>query len=279
MELIQGSEDFEAFVDPNQLESAILNLCVNARDAMPGGGKLTIETHCGALDADYAKQNAEVTPGEYVLVAVSDTGSGISADNLLRVFDPFFTTKDVGKGTGLGLSMVYGFAKQSRGHVKIYSEPGRGTSVKLYLPRADKKDEQQTDIPLFIGDLRGSEIVLLVEDDREVREFAKSQLAYLGYDVLEAANGEDALKIVGERPDIDLLFTDMIMPGGMNGRELALQACDLRPRLKVLYCSGYAESAAGHHAVLELGAEYLSKPYTRLDLARRMRKVMSGNRS
>ncbi|HUV68024.1 MAG TPA: PAS domain-containing protein [Terracidiphilus sp.] len=279
MELIQGSGDFEAFVDPNQLESAILNLCVNARDAMPGGGKLTIETHWTELDADYAKQNAEVIPGQYVLVAVSDTGSGISPENLLRVFDPFFTTKDVGKGTGLGLSMVYGFAKQSKGHVKIYSEPGRGTSVKLYLPMADKKDEEQNDIPLFIGDLRGSEIVLLVEDNGEVREFAKSQLAYLGYDVFEAANGEDALKIVGERPDIDLLFTDMIMPGGMNGRELAVQACGLRPALKVLYCSGYAENAAGHQAVLDLGAEFLSKPYTRLELARRIRRVMSGNRS
>jgi PAS domain S-box-containing protein len=277
LSVIQGGADCEALVDPTQLESAILNLCVNARDAMPGGGKLTIETDSAVLDSDYAAQNPDVTPGQYIMVAVSDTGSGISPENLSRVFDPFFTTKEVGKGTGLGLSMVYGFAKQSQGHIKIYTELGHGTSVKLYLPRTEGKSEQSSESPTTFADLRGSEVILLVEDDTPLREFAKSELANLGYQVLVAENGKDALKIVAERSDIDLLFTDIVMPGGMNGRELGLEACRLNPKLKVLYSSGYAENAILNEGLLDRDVQFLGKPYTRRELAIRIRGVLTGS--
>ena len=274
--VIQCGEDCDALVDPAQLESALLNLCLNARDAMPGGGKLTIETDNTLLDSDYSDRNPEVTPGQYILIAVSDTGTGISPQIIDRVFEPFFTTKEVGKGTGLGLSMVYGFAKQSRGHVKIYSEPGHGTSVKLYLPKANQKSEQSNQNSMSIADIRGSEVVLLVEDNAPVREFAKSQLVNLGYRVIETANGKDALKVIGERADIDLLFTDIVMPGGLNGRELGLEACRLNPKLKVLYCSGYAENAILHEGLLDKDVQFLSKPYTRGELARKIRGVLAG---
>jgi CheY-like chemotaxis protein len=274
LHVIQSGQDCEATVDPTQLESALINLCVNARDAMPSGGRLTIETGNTALDISYADQNPGVIPGQYILVAVSDTGSGISAENLSRVFDPFFTTKEVGKGTGLGLSMVYGFAKQSQGHVKIYSELGHGTSVKLYLPHANQKSEPSSQYQAPIADLRGSEVILLVEDNEPVREFAKSQLVDLGYRVLEATNGKDALKVLGKHKDIDLLFTDVVMPGGLTGRELALEACRLNPMLKVLFCSGYAENAIHHHGLLEKDMQLLNKPYTRLELAKRVRGML-----
>jgi PAS domain S-box-containing protein len=274
-EVIQSGEDCKATVDPTQLESALLNLCVNARDAMPGGGHLTIETGNTVLDEDYARQNPEVIPGQYILVTVSDTGCGISPENLSRVFDPFFTTKEVGKGTGLGLSMVYGFAKQSQGHVKIYSEPGRGTSVKLYLPKADPKSKISNQYPTSIVDLRGSELILLVEDSAPVREFTKSQLVYLGYRVLEATNSKEALQIIGEHADIDLLFTDVVMPGGMNGPELAQEARRLNPAMKVLYCSGYSENAIIHQALVQKDIQLLNKPYTRQDLAGRIRQVLT----
>jgi PAS domain S-box-containing protein len=275
--VIQSGEDCEALVDLTQLESALLNLCLNARDAMPNGGTLTIETGNTVLDSDYADQNPEVTPGQYILVAVTDTGCGISPENLSRVFEPFFTTKEVGKGTGLGLSMVYGFIKQSQGHVKIYSEPGQGTSVKLYLPKSSQKGEPFRQDQMSVADLRGSEVVLLVEDNAPVREFAKSQLVSLGYQVLEAANGKDALKILEERADVDLLFTDIIMPGGMNGRELGLEACRIYSKLKVLYCSGYAENAILHEGLLDKDVQFLSKPYTRRELAAKIRRVLTGN--
>ena len=277
LHVIQGCVDCEAIVDPTQLESAILNLCVNARDAMPGGGTLTIETGNTVLDADYAAQNPDVTPGEYILIAVSDTGTGISPENLDRVFDPFFTTKEVGKGTGLGLSMVYGFVKQSRGHVKIYSEPGHGTSVKIYLPRTDLKTEPSHQLPASIGELRGSEVILLVEDNVPVREFAKTQLEYLGYRVLEAGNGKDALEVLAKEAKVHLLFTDVVMPGGMNGRELAMESCRLRPQLKVLFSSGYAENAIAHHGLLDKDVQLLNKPYTRLELAGKIRNVLDAD--
>jgi CheY-like chemotaxis protein len=194
---------------------------------------------------------------------------------LSRVFDPFFTTKEVGKGTGLGLSMVYGFAKQSQGHVKIYSEPGRGTSVKLYLPKADPKSKISNQYPTSIVDLRGSELILLVEDSAPVREFTKSQLVYLGYRVLEATNSKEALQIIGEHADIDLLFTDVVMPGGMNGPELAQEARRLNPAMKVLYCSGYSENAIIHQALVQKDIQLLNKPYTRQDLAGRIRQVLT----
>jgi len=274
LDVIQGCVDCEATVDPTQLESAILNLCVNARDAMPGGGTLTIETCNSVLDANYAAQNPEVVPGDYLLVAVSDTGTGITAENLGRVFDPFFTTKGVGKGTGLGLSMVYGFVKQSKGHIKIYSEPGHGTSVKIYLPRADQKSEPSQQSPAPIGELRGSETILLADDNAHVREFAKTQLEYLGYRVFEAGNGTDALQVLRDEAKIDLLFTDVVMPGGMNGRELATEACKLAPGLKVLFTSGYAENAIAHQGLLDKDVLLLNKPYTRLELAGKIRSVL-----
>jgi len=277
LKLILGTENCNAIIDPTQLESAILNLCVNARDAMPNGGKLIIESNTTELDAAFADQNPEVNPGQYILLAVSDTGSGISEENLRRVFEPFFTTKEAGKGTGLGLSMVYGFAKQSQGHLKIYSEPERGTSVKLYLPHATQKAEPSTPDQSSLANLKGSEVILLVEDNGPVREFAKSQLVDLGYRVFEAANGNEALKILAEHQghqQIDLLFTDLVMPGGLNGRELAEQACQSKPGLKVLYCSGYAESAVHHQGWLNNEMHLLSKPYTRLELARRIRAAL-----
>jgi len=275
LHLIQSHTECEATIDPAQLENALLNLCVNARDAMPNGGKLTIEASSTALDADYADQNADVTAGEYVLLAVSDTGCGISQQNLGRVFDPFFTTKEVGKGTGLGLSMVYGFVKQSQGHVKIYSEVGRGTSVKLYLPKSSVKGEPAIPDPISIADLRGYETILLVEDNDPVREFAKLQLTSLGYLVLEAANGSTALAMLKEHREVNLLFTDIVMPGGLNGRELARKACRINPTLKVLYCSGYAENATVHQGLLEKDMQLLNKPYTRLDLAKKIRGVLA----
>jgi len=279
LEVIKSGEDCTALVDLTQLENALLNLCVNARDAMPGGGKLIVETGIVTLDSDYAELNADVTPGQYILIAVSDTGCGIAPENLGRVFDPFFTTKEVGKGTGLGLSMVYGFAKQSQGHVKIYSEPGHGTSVKLYLPRAGQESEPSNQEATLIADLHGSEIILLVEDNAPVREFAKTQLLYLGYRVLEAANGKDALAILREHPEIDLLFTDVVMPGGLNGRELAQEARKLYPALEVLFCSGYAESAVLHLGLLNEHVQLLNKPYSRLQLARRIRGMLTASQS
>jgi CheY-like chemotaxis protein len=279
LKIIKSGEDCTALVDLAQLENALLNLCVNARDAMPSGGKLIVETGIAALDSSYTELNPDVTPGQYILVAVSDTGCGISRENLSRVFDPFFTTKEVGKGTGLGLSMVYGFAKQSHGHVKIYSEPGQGTSVKLYLPKADQKSESSCQEETLIADLHGSEFILLVEDNAPVREFAKTQLRHLGYRILEAANGKDALAILREHPDIDLLFTDVVMPGGLNGRELALEARKIYPSLRVLFCSGYAEGAILHLGILDEDVQMLNKPYSRLQLARKIREMITADQS
>jgi signal transduction histidine kinase/PAS domain-containing protein len=277
LHLIQGCKDCDALVDPTQLESALLNLCVNARDAMPDGGTITIETGNVALDRDYAEQNHDVTPGQYILIAVSDSGFGISREYLEHVFEPFFTTKATGKGTGLGLSMVYGFIKQSQGHVKIYSEPGHGTSVKLYLPVANRESEPATQTHTPIADPHGTEVILLVEDNESVREFAKLQLTGLGYHVLEACNGKDALKVISERTDVELLFTDIVMPGGLNGRELALEACRINSKLKVLYSSGYAENAILHEGLLDKDVQFLSKPYTRRELAARIRELLAAS--
>jgi PAS domain S-box-containing protein len=269
----------EALVDPAQLESALLNLAVNARDAMPDGGKLTIEADNVVLESDYAEQNPGVEPGPYIMIAVSDTGCGISPENLGRVFDPFFTTKEVGKGTGLGLSMVWGFAKQSKGHIKIYSELEHGTTVKLYLPESGQASEPVSRSSTSVADLRGSELILLVEDDNSLREFAHSQLLSLGYRVLHATNGREALSIISERADIDLLLTDIVMPGGMNGRELGREAFKLNPKLKVLYCSGYADKAVLNEGLLDRNVQFLSKPYTRIELARRIRCMLTESSS
>ena len=242
---------------------------------MPEGGKLTIETDNVVLDDSYAAANSDVQPGEYVMIAVSDTGTGIPEAIRDKVFEPFFTTKDVGKGTGLGLSMVYGFLKQSRGHVKIYSEEGHGTTIKLYLPRATAEGEAaaepRTSAPLPVGD----ETILVVEDDELVRDHVVAQLQSLGYHTLAAPNGAAALALVDEGAKFDLLFTDVVMPGGMSGRQLADELRRRWPSLKVLYTSGYTENAIVHHGRLDAGVALLNKPYRKADLARMVREVLS----
>jgi PAS domain S-box-containing protein len=263
-----------ARIDPAQLESALLNLCVNARDAMPGGGRLTIETTNAVLDASYAQRYADVAPGEYVLLAVSDTGTGMPPEVVERVFEPFFTTKEEGKGTGLGLSMVYGFVKQSGGHINIYSEIGRGTSVKVYFPRLHDENARVGTTKVATTAPRGTETILVVEDERDVRETAVMMLESLGYKVLVAENGPAALKILEGPATVDLLFTDMVMTGGMTGLELAAKAQSRRPGLKVLYTSGYAESAVRDHEQALRDAEWVAKPYVRQRLAERVRKVL-----
>jgi PAS domain S-box-containing protein len=263
-----------ASVDPVQLESAVLNLCLNARDAMPAGGRLTIETANMLLDAKYAAVHSEVRAGRYVMLAVSDTGVGISGADLPRVFEPFFTTKETGKGTGLGLAMVYGFIKQSGGHVSIYSEPGQGTSVKMYLPSTDAEQELSSQ-PVETELTGGSESILLVEDDPMVRSFAKKELVSLGYRVVEAPNAPTALDLLRGSEVFDLLFTDVVMPGGMSGKQLADEALRIRPALKVLYTSGYTENAISHHGRLDPGVNLLPKPYRRKDLADKVRNTLA----
>jgi PAS domain S-box-containing protein len=275
IETLLADDPWLAFVDPNQLTAAILNLCLNSRDAMPGGGKLIVETLNAVLDQSYAGQHSEVVPGQYVLIAISDTGVGIPAELLEKIFEPFFTTKEVGKGTGLGLSMVYGFVKQSGGHIKVYSEEGHGTTVKLYLPRSVEPSKGQPvarAAPRFQG---GSELVLVVEDDALVRKYVIAQIASLGYRTLSAGGAEEALRLIRSEPAIDLLFTDVIMPGPMNGRQLVEEASKLHPGLKVLYTSGYTENAIVHQGRLDPGVLLLAKPYRKQDLARMLRMALA----
>jgi CheY-like chemotaxis protein len=241
---------------------------------MPAGGRLTLETANMLLDAKYAANHSEVRAGRYVMLAVSDTGVGISAQDLPRVFEPFYTTKETGKGTGLGLAMVYGFIKQSGGHVSIYSERGQGTSVKMYLPSTDA--EQEPSSPPVEAELTGgSESILLVEDDPMVRSFAKKELVSLGYRVVEAANAPTALGLLRGSEVFDLLFTDVVMPGGMSGKQLADEALKIRPALKVLYTSGYTENAIVHHGRLDPGVTLLPKPYRRKELADKVRSTLA----
>ena len=264
-------------VDPNQLENVLLNLAVNARDAMPEGGCLTIETANAHLDEAYAAARSEVTPGQYVMIAVSDSGAGMPPEVLARAFEPFFTTKTEGRGTGLGLSQVYGFVKQSRGHVAIYSEPGQGTTVKVYLPRHAGDAEplgrqpEPTDAETPHG--RG-ETVLLVEDHEEVRAYAARALIHLGYRVVEAPDRAAALRALGPESEVALLFTDVGLPNGMNGRRLADEAVRRSPGLRVLFTTAYARNAISHHGVLEPGVQVLPKPYTVEALARKLRQVL-----
>jgi PAS domain S-box-containing protein len=261
-------------VDPNQLSSALLNLAINARDAMPNGGKLTLETSNVVLDESYVKLNADVRPGEYVLIAVSDTGDGIPEAIRDKIFEPFFTTKEVGKGTGLGLSMVYGFIKQSGGHVKVYSEEGHGTTFKIYLPRADGRGEAIMAPSLDAEIEGGDETILVVEDDPFVRTSAITQLQSLGYKTLSATNATEALAIADGGVQFDLLFTDVIMPGKMNGRQLAEELSKRRSPLKVLFTSGYTENAIIHHGRLDPGVLLLAKPYRKSELARMLRRAL-----
>jgi PAS domain S-box-containing protein len=263
-----------ALVDPSQLTTAILNLALNARDAMAAGGKLVLETSNVYLDEGYASTQSEVTAGNYVMIAVSDTGSGIPARDLEKVFDPFFTTKEVGKGTGLGLSMVFGFVKQSNGHIKIYSEEGHGTAVKIYLPRATGLGQTAAEMQASSRVEGGNEVVLVVEDDALVRRYVITQIQSLGYATLQASNAAEALDVIGKAAAIDLLFTDVIMPGSMNGRQLVDEALKRRPSLKTLYTSGYTENAIVHHGRLDSGVLLLAKPYRQADLARMIRLAL-----
>ena len=274
IESMLEDDAWPALVDPSQLSTAIVNLAVNARDAMPNGGKLTLETGNVTLDEAYAAGNSEVTPGAYVMIAVSDTGSGIAANIRDRVFEPFFTTKEVGRGTGLGLSMVYGFAKQSGGHIKIYSEEGHGTAVKLYLPRTTRQAARAAEPAPAALMPRGTETILVVEDDALVRGYVIAQLESLGYTTLAAADGATALALVDKGVAFDLLFTDVIMPGGMNGRQLADAIRKRHPSLNVLYTSGYTENAIVHHGRLDPGVALLNKPYRKSDLARKIRDAL-----
>ena len=265
-----------AMADPAQLESAVLNLALNARDAMPGGGRLTIELGNKVLDETYARHHAEIMPGDYAMVAVSDTGHGMTPDVVARVFEPFFTTKPDGKGTGLGLAMVFGFVKQSGGHVKIYSEPGEGTTVKIYLPRAvavPTAAGQRSTAPVELP--RGSATVLVVEDEAGVREIACAILADLGYQVLEAADGEEGLRVFGANAaSVGLLLTDVVLPGKVRGRELSERVRAIRPEVKVLFMSGYTENSIVHHGRLDNGVHLIGKPFKREHLARKVAEAL-----
>jgi signal transduction histidine kinase/DNA-binding response OmpR family regulator len=273
LETIISGGLWHTLVDPSQIENAILNLGINARDAMPRGGKLTIEAGNAKLDDEYARQH-DVQPGQYVMVGVTDTGTGIAPELVDRVFEPFFSTKPEGKGTGLGLSMVYGLVKQSGGHVKIYSELGHGTTIKLYLPRAHEAEDVLPDVDA--APVRGgSETILVVEDDDEVRETAVNLLTDLGYRVLKAREAVGALSVIDSGVPIDLLFTDVVMPGPLRSPDLARKAAERLPGLAVLFTSGYTENAIVHGGRLDRGVELLSKPYTREALARKIRHVLA----
>ena len=276
IETVMAARLWPVLVDENQLQNALLNLAVNARDAMPGGGKLTIETANVFLDEAYAKGEDEVRAGQYAMLAVTDTGTGMPPDVLDKVFEPFFTTKEIGRGTGLGLSQVYGFIKQSGGHVKIYSEPGRGTTVKIYLPRLLRDSDQAGDLAesAELPHSQTREAVLVVEDEEEVRALSVEILRDLGYMVIEAANASAALTVLERQQPVDLLFTDVGLPGGMNGRQLADRARGLRPGLKVLFTTAYARNALVHHGRLDPGVELLTKPFPAADLAQRVRTLL-----
>jgi CheY-like chemotaxis protein len=277
IDFVPGEDVAPALVDPSQLATAMLNLALNARDAMPNGGRLRIETTNVELQDNRIPAYDGPAAGQYVMISISDTGHGIAAGELNKVFEPFYTTKEVGKGTGLGLSMVYGFVKQSRGHITIQSEEGRGTSILIYLPRADA--EATPVVKMSAPELaeQGHETILIVEDDPLVRSYVLTQIRSLGYRTLSASNGLEALAVLRGSEKIDLLFTDVIMPGAINGRELSIEASGLRPGLKVLFTSGYTENAIDHDGRLDHGVQLLKKPYRRSDLASMLRIALTTN--
>jgi signal transduction histidine kinase len=275
LETVLGAGLWRAFADPTQLENAILNLAVNARDAMENGGKLTIETNNAYLDDDYAAKHLGIPAGQYVLIAISDTGFGIPPEIIERIFDPFFTTKGVGKGTGLGLSQVYGFVRQSGGHIKVYSEPGQGTTVKVYLPRYYGAEALEP-VGMPAGpEPRGSleETILVVEDDDNVRQLAVDSLMELGYKVIPTPGPAAALRELGKGMSVDVLFTDVVMPD-MNGRKLAEEARKQRPDLKILFTTGYSQNAIVHGGILDPGVDLIVKPYPVDKLARKIRELL-----
>jgi CheY-like chemotaxis protein len=262
--------------DPGQIEQVIVNLAVNARDAMPAGGKLTIETADVEFDEVYASQHVGAHPGQYVMLAISDTGTGMDEATRSRIFEPFFTTKDVGLGTGLGLSTVYGIVKQSGGYIWVYSEVGVGTTFKIYLPRVAEAARDAHAVPAQTR-IRGTETVLVVEDDKALRRAAKRILSTAGYAVIEAADGTEALQVMeGHEGPLHLLLTDVIMPG-MSGREAAERLGALRPGLKVLFSSGYTDDSILRHGVLEQGVHFIAKPYTAAALTRKVRETLDSH--
>jgi signal transduction histidine kinase/CheY-like chemotaxis protein len=268
---------WRVLTDPNQLESAILNLAVNARDAMPEGGKLTIETANTRLDDAYVRPYEQLKAGEYVIIAVTDNGTGMNIETLAQAFEPFFTTKAGGHGTGLGLSQVYGFIKQSGGHTKIDSEPGHGTTVKMYLPRAEVEYaavEDHAAAPEPQAPVASGQTVLVVEDEEKVRSASVEMLEELGYRVLEATDGSSALKLLDGKGAVDLLFTDVVLPGGMNGKELADEIRRMLPEMKVLYTTGYARNAIVHGGRLDPGVALITKPFSYAELAAKIRAVL-----
>jgi CheY-like chemotaxis protein len=272
---VRGADLGRVKADPGQIEQVIVNLAVNARDAMPGGGKLIFETANVDLDENYLRAHAGARPGPHVLLAVSDTGRGIDAQTLPRIFEPFFTTKEKGKGTGLGLSTVYGIVKQSGGYIMVYSEPGHGSSFKVYLPRVDDAAEPLAAPPNPPPQPpRGAETILLAEDDTALREMIREILAEAGYAVLEAGSLEEALAAVRSHPGpIHLMLTDVVMPRA-SGRDVATQVAAVRPGLCVLYMSGYTDEAIVHHGVLDAGTHFLQKPFTSDALLRKLRTVL-----
>jgi signal transduction histidine kinase len=282
IESVLGAGLWPTLADTNQMENALLNLALNAKDAMPNGGCLTIETANTYLDAAYVSRFGDVEAGQYVVLCVTDTGTGIAKDILDRVFEPFFTTKPAGEGSGLGLAMVHGFVKQSGGHMRIYSEEGHGTTVKIYLPRLTKAEEVSAAPAGKIVDVsptpraREGETILIVEDNEGVREYAKGALEELGYRVVEAGDADQALAVLDRPPRVDLLFTDVVLPGPDNGRVLATKARQKYPDLPVLYTTGYTRNAIVHQGRLDADVELLNKPYTQQDLARKVRELLDG---
>jgi PAS domain S-box-containing protein len=274
---VLGTELWSVKADPGQIEQVLMNLVVNARDAMPGGGKLTIETSNVVLSEEYSKGHNPVTPGPYVMLAISDTGAGMDEKTAAKIFEPFFTTKERGKGTGLGLSTVYGIVKQSAGFIWVYSEPGKGSTFKIYLPRTEDRREFPDKEAPPVEDLRGEKTVLVVEDEESIRKLATEILGQYGYAVISAGDGEEALTTAGEhKGEIGLLLTDVVMPR-MGGRELYERLRQLRPGIKVLYMSGYTDNAIVHQGVLDPGIAFLQKPYSPISLLRKVKEVLEEN--
>jgi len=277
IETVRGAGVWRVEVDPTGLEAAILNLAVNARDAMPEGGQLTIETANAHLDENYARTHSEVVPGQYVVLSVSDTGMGMDEATVAQAFEPFFTTKPVGQGTGLGLSQVYGFVKQSGGHLKIYSEPGEGTTIKIYLPRLDASDaEEASAVPVFPPEGTAAETILVLEDDEDVRAQSVEALGELGYRVIQAPDGPSALRLLRREAHVDLLFTDVVLPGGLTGAQVAAEAQVIQPGIRILFTTGYARNAIVHNGRLDPGVQLITKPYSFVDLAAKVRDVLDG---
>jgi CheY-like chemotaxis protein len=275
IEAVGGAGIWTIEVDPNHLESALVNLAINARDAMPRGGKLTVEAANVFADEDYARRNPEVAEGQYVAICVTDTGTGMSSDVLGHAFEPFFTTKEPGQGTGLGLSQVYGFVKQSGGHVKIYSEFGQGTCVKMYFPRLIRVSGEDAEDPDdLIAEAEANETILIVEDDVDVRTFLAETLRGLGYTVVTATGAQAALGVlIQDNRRVDLMLTDVVMPG-LNGRDLARRAQALRPDLPILYMTGYSRNAVMHQGRLDEGVDFIQKPVSQNQLAARIRTAL-----